>query len=98
MTSLNFYLVSYDISDQRRLREVRKAVEGFGRRLHYSVYRCDLNRKGKVELEAELSGLINHKEDRVMLIDLGPADSDTENRITFLGRHGRDYGRDAVIV
>ncbi len=98
MSGLNFYLVSYDISDDERLRNVRKAVEGFGRRMHYSVYRCDLNRKGRVELKAELSDLINHEEDRIMIINLGPLDGKNEDRITFLGKHDQDYDRDAVIV
>jgi CRISPR-associated protein Cas2 len=32
------YLVSYDISDPKRLRKVARSLEGFGVRLQYSVF------------------------------------------------------------
>ncbi|HUM81972.1 MAG TPA: CRISPR-associated endonuclease Cas2, partial [Methanothrix sp.] len=44
------YIVSYDIMDPRRLHTVHKTMKGFGEPIHYSVFRCNLTDKGKVEL------------------------------------------------
>ncbi len=98
MAPPNFYLVSYDISDPKRLREMNKTMKGFGRRLHYSVFRCDLSPKGKIEMKAAISEVINHIQDRVMIINLGPAKEQTEKRITFMGRHPQKRNREAIIV
>jgi len=37
------YLVSYDISNPKRLRKVARSLEGFGVRLQYSVFECPLD-------------------------------------------------------
>ena len=98
MGALKFFLVSYDITDAKRLREVRKTVEGFGNRLQYSVFRCDLTPQGKIELQARLDGIINHTEDTVMIVDLGPVDGNCEKRVVFMGRHPPDSDRGAIII
>ena len=88
MTGLHVYIVSYDISDPKRLYYVHKTMKGFGDSLHYSVFRCNLSRKGRIELVAALNEIIKHDEDRVMIIHLGPLDGEVEKRIEFLGvRH-----------
>jgi CRISPR-associated protein Cas2 len=62
-------------------------MKGFGEPVHYSVFRCDLTPKGKVDLVAALLDLIKEDEDRVMIIDMGPVDGRVEDRIEFLGVH-----------
>ncbi len=98
MAGLNHYLVSYDISDPNRLREVHRTMKGFGRGLHYSVFQCDLTPTGVVELRASLERIINHDKDRVMIVDLGPVKGSIKRRIIFLGRPPEDFSRRAVIV
>jgi len=98
MTGLNLFIVSYDIRDQKRLRKVYQTMKEFGTRLHYSVFRCDLNRQGKFELIAAISESINHSEDRVMIVDLGPTGGYTEDRITFLGSEPEEDTRQELIV
>ena len=98
MSGLNCYVVSYDIMDQKRLYRVHKAMKGFGDPVHYSVFRCDLTTKGKVEMVAALTDLINPDEDRVMIIDLGPKDGKVEERIEFMGIHRADMERKFIIV
>ena len=84
--------------DQKRLYRVHKAMKGFGDPVHYSVFRCDLTTKGKVEMVAALTDLINPDEDRVMIIDLGPKDGKVEERIEFMGIHRADMERKFIIV
>jgi len=73
-------------------------MKGFGVPLHYSVFRCDLTPKGRVEMIAELTDLIKQNEDRIMIIDLGPSEGSVENRIEFLGVPPAEMERKAIIV
>ena len=98
MSGLNCYVVSYDIMDHKRLHHVHRTMKGFGDPIHYSVFRCNLTDKGKVELLAALTEIIKHDEDRIMIVDLGPLEGRVEEKIVFLGVHPPDCERNAVIV
>lgn len=98
MSGLNSFVVSYDIMDPKRLQRVHRTMKGFGEPLHYSVFRCDLTPKGRVEMIAALTDLIKQNEDRIMIIDLGPAEGSVDNRIEFLGVLPAKMERKAIIV
>ncbi|WP_048103441.1 CRISPR-associated endonuclease Cas2 [Methanosarcina barkeri] len=98
MSGLNCYIVSYDIKEPTRLRQVHNTVEGFGSPLHYSVFRCDLSKKSKVELIAALTDIINSDEDSVMIINLGPANKNLDKKITFIGQKPEVEEEDFIIV
>lgn len=98
MSGLNCYLVSYDIMEPKRLHHVHRTLKGFGDPIHYSVFRCNLTNKGKIELIASLTEIIKHDEDRVMIVDLGPLEGRVEERIVFMGVHPPDSEPEAVIV
>lgn len=85
LSGLQSYVVSYDIMEPKRLVLVHKSMMGYGQPLHYSVFLCDLNSKGLVAMVADLEKIINHREDRIMIIDMGPAQGRVEERIRFLG-------------
>jgi CRISPR-associated protein Cas2 len=84
--------------DHKRLYRVHKTMKGFGEPIHYSVFRCNLTPKGKVELLAALFELIKHDEDRVMIVDMGPIEGKVEDRIEFLGVYPDETERKAIIV
>ncbi|MBI4608220.1 MAG: CRISPR-associated endonuclease Cas2 [Candidatus Rokubacteria bacterium] len=92
------YLVTYDISDPDRLRKVFKTMRGFGEHLQLSVFQCDLTPMARVEMQAALEGVINHEEDKVLIIDLGPAEARTVQSIQALGRQVGVVKRGPVIV
>ena len=98
MTKPNCYLVSYDISNQKRLAKVHKAMLGYGAATHYSVFLCTLYQMGHAELIEDLDKLIKHDEDRVMIVNLGPQDGRVESNIEFLGRHPPREERKPLIV
>ena len=79
------YLVCYDVADDKRLRRTFKACRGFGDHLQFSVFECDLNPSEKVELETALGKIINHDEDQVLFVALGPAEGRGDRVITALG-------------
>lgn len=90
------YLLAYDIHDERRLRAVANCVEGYGDRVQYSVFICDLSPTELVLLRSDLEDVIRPSEDSIMLVDLGRTDS--TSRIMYLGQHQRLPDRSAIIV
>ncbi len=69
------YLIAYDICDPKRLRRVIKVMEGYGQRLQYSVFLCDLNKAELLSWRAEIVPELEPRQDSVVLIDLGPPGS-----------------------
>lgn len=93
------YIVTYDIADAKRLRRVYRKLRGFGDPLQYSVFRCTLSASEYILLLEALTPLINHREDQVMLINLGPAEGFRAENIATLGRAMKsDQERVALIV
>ncbi|MFN0112541.1 MAG: CRISPR-associated endonuclease Cas2 [Blastocatellia bacterium] len=82
----NRYIVSYDIGNDKRLRRVHKTMRGFGDALQYSVFLCDLSPSERTILLEKLTPIINHREDQIMLVNLGPADGQSGQRIETIGR------------
>jgi len=66
-----FVLVSYDISDDKRLRRIYKLLRGYGERVQYSVFLCQLTDKDQIVLTEKIKDIIHHKQDQVILINLG---------------------------
>lgn len=94
----NRFLVSYDISNPKRLRKTFKKMRGFGESVQYSVFVCPLSPQEKILLLQTLKGIINEREDRVMLVDLGPVDGRGGECFEFLGHHLEFAEAGAVVV
>ena len=93
------YIVAYDISEPKRLRRVHRTMRGYGDPLQYSVFRCILSPSERVLLLEALTPIINHREDQVMFINLGPANGRAHVSIETLGRAlASEPERIAVIV
>lgn len=80
------FIVSYDISDPKRLRRVYKIMQGYGEHLQLSVFRCELDKREMVELRAKLSKAVHHERDQVLFVDIGPVDGRGAGSISSLGR------------
>jgi CRISPR-associated protein Cas2 len=80
------YLVCYDISDEKRLRKVFQAMRNYGDHLQYSIFECQFTPLDMARCRAELSQIINHKEDQVLFVNLGPAEGRGDRVITALGK------------
>jgi CRISPR-associated protein Cas2 len=91
------YLVCYDISDPNRWRKIYRTMKGYGAWLQLSVFQCRLNRQNLLRMTDTLTNLMNTKEDHLMIIDIGPADSITI-RVDSFGRPFKPIERRAVIV
>jgi CRISPR-associated protein Cas2 len=94
----NVYLVCYDVCNDRRLKRVYKAMRGYGDHLQLSVFRCELSARERAEMIAELSPLIAHDQDQVLIIDIGPADGRAGLVFESLGKPYVAPERHAVVV
>lgn len=82
----NTFLVTYDISNDLRLRRVHKTMLGFGDHLQYSVFECQFTQTDLVRCRHALGKVIHRKDDQVLFVDLGPAEGRGDRVITALGR------------
>jgi CRISPR-associated protein Cas2 len=94
----HLFIVSYDISDRVRWAKVYKTMRGFGEHLQLSVFQCDLTPVQKVRMMAALSEIINHEQDQVVFIDLGPTEGREVKEIQAIGRPMEVVGREPTVV
>lgn len=80
------YLVCYDVADDKRLRAVFKAMRDFGDHLQYSIFECQFTPSDLVRCREALRVIINHAQDQVLFVSLGPAEGRGERVITALGK------------
>ena len=97
MSDEHAYIVTYDISDNRRWRRVFKTMNGFGEWLQLSVFQCRLSRRRRAELETRLRELVKVGEDHVLVIDIGPADK-TDVVVMSIGKTFSTIERQAIVV
>lgn len=91
------YVVTYDISDDKRRNEVFKTLYGYGNHAQYSVFFCELSEVELVRLRTTLRRAINHQEDQVMIVDLGSNVQPLETALEVLGRAYRPPVRTLVV-
>lgn len=94
----NAYVVSYDVSSQRRWRRVFRTMCGHGDHIQLSVFRCELSAVELVRLKAELSCLINHEEDQVLFVNMGPSTGRGSTCVDYLGRPYQQKAREPTVV
>ncbi len=80
------FIVTYDVSDSKRLRKVFRIMKGAGAHLQLSVFRCELTASQVVVLRDKLGRAIHAGEDQVLFIDIGPVDGRGRMSIESLGR------------
>ncbi|MDQ3777002.1 MAG: CRISPR-associated endonuclease Cas2 [Pseudomonadota bacterium] len=93
----HLFIVTYDISDPKRWRAVFSLMNGYGEWLQLSVFQCRLTRRRHAELAATLDQIINHEEDHVLMLDLGPAEG-VVPRVVSLGKPFKALERAPIIV
>ena len=79
-------IVSYDISDPKRWRQVYRTMRGYGHHLQLSVFSCELTAARRFQMIAALEQAIDRTEDQVLVIDLGPSHLHPVHQIEALGR------------
>ncbi len=80
------YLVTYDVADDKRRNRVFKTLRDNGEHVQFSVFMCELNPRELIAMKSALTGIVHHKEDQVMLVDLGLAEKEETLPIESIGR------------
>ncbi len=78
-----FWIVSYDIPNDKRRGKVAKILEGYGRRAQYSVFECEISDEQREKLERALKREIDAGEDDIRFYPMNRADL---KRVRLLGR------------
>jgi CRISPR-associated protein Cas2 len=60
-----FYVISYDVPDDRRRTKIAKLLEGYGERVQKSVFEAHLDERGYADLRKRLARLMKAEEDNV---------------------------------
>lgn len=92
------FVISYDISDPKRLRKVYRLMRGWGDHIQLSVFRCELNPRELVSLRSRLALLIHNDEDQVLFVDVGPVEGRGTTSIRAIGKAYTSPERRAIVV
>ena len=93
----HLYIVTYDIRDQKRWRQVFRIMKGYGAWVQLSVFQCRMSRRRKMQLQSSLTDVV-HQKDHVLIMDLGPADG-VQPKVQSLGSSGfKAVKREPMIV
>jgi len=90
----HYVLVSYDISNDKRLRKMFKLLRGYGEHVQFSIFLCQLTPSDVAVLSEKIKDIINHKEDQSIMITLGPVEGKKES----LPDHWRIMGRPFIPI
>lgn len=93
-----FYLVSYDIPDDKRRARIFKLMRGWGERVQYSVFCCQLNSRERLELIEELKARMNDSEDQTLIVEAGTVEGERPvPDITYVGKVWRPEQRSQIV-
>lgn len=68
---MSMYVISYDISENKIRNKVAKILEGYGKRIQYSVFECDIDENLYVKLYKQLlEQTIDSKTDSIIIYKL----------------------------
>jgi CRISPR-associated protein Cas2 len=94
----NTFLVCYDICHDRRLAKVYKTMRGFGDHLQYSIFECQFTPADLVRCRHLLSEIIDHREDQVLFVDLGPVEGRGDRVIKAIGKAYTAFDAPCIVV
>jgi CRISPR-associated protein Cas2 len=80
------YLIAYDVSDDKRRTALFKTLMGNGDHVQFSVFICQLNDVELERLKSSIRRSVNFRQDQVIVLDLGPADSELASRLECIGK------------
>jgi CRISPR-associated protein Cas2 len=93
-----FYLVSYDVADDKRRTRVFKLLRDTGDRVQYSVFCCQLNERELHALKEGIKERLDRDEDQTIFLDAGPVDGQRPTPdVTFVGRRWEPEARSQIV-
>ncbi|TXD34811.1 CRISPR-associated endonuclease Cas2 [Lujinxingia vulgaris] len=97
-TKVRLFIITYDITDDKRLRKVFEYLKQWGQHVQYSVFACALGPTSLATVKTELDALIHHDDDQVLFFDLGAEASRAQRAIDYLGVPFGPKQRKAIVL
>ena len=83
---------------ERRRARVFKLLRGWGDRVQYSVFCCQLNPRERLKLIDELKARMHQDEDQTLFVDAGPVEGERPiPEIAYVGKVWRPEQRSQVV-
>jgi CRISPR-associated protein Cas2 len=89
------YIVAYDIPSNRRRKKVSDILEGYGKRVQYSVFELVLVKSKYDEMRRRLSRYVNFEEDSLRFY---PISQHTLDQVEIWGGVPLTQGQKSIIV
>ncbi len=67
---MQLYIITYDIPSDKRRKKVSDLLEGYGRRVQYSVFECRLEQQQYQDLKRRLQPRLHLQEDHIRFYPL----------------------------
>lgn len=83
------HLIAYDVADDRRRTKIANYLSAHGDRVQYSVFIVDCRPARLIRIRAQLTNLINPREDSILLCDLGSPGKASNDTMQYLGTRRR---------
>lgn len=77
-----FYVICYDIPNDKRRKKISDVLEGYGSRVQYSVFECVLSNKKYQKLQTRLKKIYQSEEDNLRFY---PVSSHTLTKVEVWG-------------
>mgnify|MGYP000644209489 CR=1 FL=1 len=87
--------VCYDIPNDKRRLQVMKTLEGFGQRVQYSVFECEVRPADLERLKERLRTLVDKKQDDIRFY---PLCESCLRKVTLLGKAELHRQQDYMVV
>lgn len=87
------YMIAYDVSDDKRRNRIFDTLTDHGERVQFSVFFCELSPQEWARLRGLLIGLINAREDQIIVLDLGDIQNPLEGMLECLGKRYNPHSR-----
>lgn len=91
------YVISYDISNDKRRTRVFELLLGHGDHVQYSVFLSDLSQRELIILRSKLLEIINEREDQILIIDLGKETRSLDTSLEVIGKSYQPPTRSMVV-
>jgi CRISPR-associated protein Cas2 len=90
-----FYLICYDVVNDRRRNKIAHLLEGYGLRVQKSVFECVLNESQYEMVNKKLNRFLKQEEDQVRFY---PMSGHTRRKVIILGMQPEREVDDAAFI
>lgn len=96
---MSLYVISYDITENKVRNKVSKILEGYGKRIQYSVFECEINGKLFEKLyEQLLEQTINSETDSIKIYRICKKCAEERITIGTVNRNVIQRDDDVIVI